>query len=52
MNGKKARIFFVGACLIVAILMLTQVVTLIVGGIIFAVALAVFGGLSNGFRKV
>ena len=43
MNGKKARIFFVGTCLILAILLLTQVLTPIVGGIIFTVALIAFG---------
>lgn len=52
MNRKKARIFFVGTCLILAILMLTQVLKPTVGGIIFAVALATFGTLSNGFRKM
>jgi hypothetical protein len=51
MNGITARIFFLGACIVLAILLLKQVVTTIVGGIIFAAALAVFGGLSNGFRK-
>jgi len=52
MNGKKARLFFVGTCLILAILMLTQVLTPIVGGIIFVVALVTFGAPSNGFRKI
>ena len=52
MNGKKARIFFIGTCLILAILLVTQVVTPIVGGFIFAVALAAFGGASHGFRKI
>lgn len=52
MNGKMARAFFIGACLMIAILLLTQVVTPIVGGIIFVVALLAFGVPSNGFRKV
>jgi ABC-type sulfate transport system permease subunit len=52
MNRKIAGFSFVGACIIIAILMLTQVVTPIVGGIIFAVALAASGVSSNGFRKV
>jgi len=51
MNGKIARIFFVATCLVLAILMLAHVLTPIVGTAIFAVALFVFGGLSNGFRK-
>jgi hypothetical protein len=52
MNGKKAGIFFLGACLILAILLLMQVLTPIVGGIIFAVALVAFGVPSNSFRKI
>jgi hypothetical protein len=51
MNGKKARLFFVSACIVIAILLLMQVVTITVGGIIFAVALVAFGVPSNGFRK-
>jgi hypothetical protein len=51
MNGTMARMFFLGVCIIIAILLLTHVVTIIVGGIIFAVALAVLGGCSKGFRK-
>ncbi|MFZ0821864.1 MAG: hypothetical protein WAM91_17505 [Candidatus Acidiferrales bacterium] len=51
MNRKTARILFLAACIVIAILLLKQVVTTIVGGFIFAVALLVFGGLSNGFRK-
>ncbi len=52
MNGKKARIFFLITCVILAILLLTQVFTFIVSGIIFAVALVVFGVPSNGFRRI
>jgi len=52
MNRKKAGIFFLGTCLILAILMLTQVLTPIVGGVVFAVALVAFGVPSNGFRKI
>lgn len=51
MNRKKAGICFLGACLILAILLLTQVVTPTVGAFIFAVALVVFGVSSNGFQK-
>jgi hypothetical protein len=52
MNGKKAGIFFLCACLILAVPVLTQVLMPIVGGIIFAVALVAFGVPSNGFRKI
>ena len=52
MNRKIAGFSFLGACIIIAILLLTQVVTPIAGAIIFAVALVVCGGSSKGFRKV
>ena len=52
MNGKKARIFFLITCITLAILLLTHVMTYIVSGIIFAVALVAFGVPSNGFRRV
>jgi hypothetical protein len=51
MNGKKARIFFLGTCVILAVLLLTQVLTPIVGGIIFAIALVAFGVPSMVSRK-
>jgi len=52
MNRKKAGIFFLGICLILAVLLLTQVVTPVEGAIIFAVALVAFGVPSSGFRKI
>lgn len=52
MNRKKAGIFFAGTCLILAILMVTQVLTPIMGALVFAVALVAFGVPSNGFRKI
>ena len=52
MNGKKARIFFLITCIILAILLLTHVLTFIVGGVIFAIALVAFGVPSNGFRRI
>jgi hypothetical protein len=51
MNRKTAGIFFLSACLILAILLLTQVLTPIEGSIIFLVALVAFAVPSNGFRK-
>ncbi len=52
MNGKKARIFFLITCILLAILLLTHVLTYIVSGIIFAVALVAFGVPSDGFRRI
>jgi hypothetical protein len=49
MTGKKAAIFFLGACVILAILMGMHVVTFIV--IIFAVAFVALGVPSHGFRR-
>lgn len=47
MNSKLAAILFVGVCIILAVLLLTKVITSIVSGIIFAIALILFGILSN-----
>ncbi|MGB7517187.1 MAG: hypothetical protein WBR14_16340 [Candidatus Acidiferrum sp.] len=52
MNGKKASIFFLITCIILAVLLLTHVLTNIASGIIFAVALVAFGVPSNGFRRI
>jgi hypothetical protein len=52
MSGKKAGKLFLSICVVLAILMLTQVLTPIVGGSIFAVALVAFGVPSHGFRRV
>jgi len=52
MNGKKARILFLITCIILGILLLTHVLTYIVSGIIFAVALIAFGVPSDGFRRI
>ena len=52
MNRKKAGIFFLGTCLILAILLLTQVLAPTMGAVIFAVALVVSGVTSNGIRKI
>jgi hypothetical protein len=51
MNGQKAKIIFLIVCIILAILLLTKVITPIISGTIFAVALVLLGGLSSGFRK-
>ena len=51
MTRELALSLFLGTCLLLAILLITQVITPVVSGIIFSLALVVFGGLSNGFRK-
>ncbi len=51
MNKKSALVLFVGICILDAILILTHSVSVVVGACIFAVALALFGGASRGFRK-
>ena len=51
MKGKSAGFIFLGVCLVLSVLLLTQTVTPIISGGIFAVCLVIFGGLSRGFRK-
>lgn len=51
MNGKIARILFLGVCLILAILLITKTISSIWGSVFFAIALVLLGGTSGGFRK-
>jgi hypothetical protein len=51
MNRKFALSLFLGTCITLAVLLLTHVITPLISGVIFAVALVVFGGLSKGFRQ-
>ena len=51
MNAKPAVTIFLGVCIVLAGLLLAQLISPVVGGAIFAVALVLFGGLSKGFRK-
>jgi hypothetical protein len=51
MNRKKAGFIFLGICFVNAVLLLTGSINLLDGGIIFAVSLVLFGGISGGFRK-
>jgi hypothetical protein len=51
MKGKTAAFVFLGICLILAILLFTNIISPIIGGIIFALALVLLGGISGGFRK-
>jgi hypothetical protein len=50
MSRNLALVLFLATCLVLAVLLLTQSISPIVGSSIFAVALVVFGGLSRGFR--
>lgn len=52
MNGKKAALLFVVSCLILAILLFTEVLTPNVAGIVFVMVLAVFTVPSNCFRRI
>ena len=51
MNGKLAGLLFLGVCVVLAALLLTQAITPTTGSALFAVVLVVLGGLSGGFRK-
>ncbi len=51
MNAKPAVAIFLGVCIVLAGLLLAQLISPIVSGAIFAVALVLFGSLSKGFRK-
>ncbi len=51
MTRNLALSLFLGTCILLAILLITRVITPLVSGIIFAAALVLFGGLSGGFRK-
>lgn len=51
MKGKTAVFIFLGICIILAILLLANVISPIMSGIIFAVALVLLGAISGEFRK-
>ncbi len=51
MSGKYAVFLFICVCLILAVLLLTDVISFAASGIIFAIALVLFGVLSKGFRE-
>jgi len=50
MNRNIALPLFLATCIILAVLLLTRTISSVVSGIIFAIALVVFGGLSRGFK--
>jgi len=51
MDKRTAGFLFLGLCIILAILLLTSVITPLASGCIFAVALVLLGGFSRAFRK-
>jgi hypothetical protein len=51
MKGSLAGLLFLVVCLGLAALLLTHVIKPVASGAIFAIALAVFGILSRGFRR-
>jgi len=51
MNKKMAGLIFLGVCVVLAALLAAKVITPILSGSIFAVALVGFGILSRGFTK-
>ena len=51
MNRKIAVILFLSVCVVLAVLLLTKTITSIISGIIFAIALVIFGILSRGFQR-
>jgi hypothetical protein len=51
MKNKTASTIFLFICVALAVLLIAQTITPVLSGIIFAVALIIFGGFSKGFRK-
>lgn len=51
MSRRTAGLAFLGLCIVLAALLLAQVITPIVSGCIFAVALVAFGLASRGFAR-
>jgi hypothetical protein len=50
-KGKTAALLFLGVCVCLAALLFLKVITPVVSGAIFAVALVLLGGTSSGFRR-
>jgi len=51
MKRKYALSMYLLVCIILAILLLTKTIGTLTSGIIFAIALMVFGGASKGFKR-
>ncbi len=51
MNGKVAAFAFLIVCVVLAVLLLLRAISPVVSGAVFAIALVLLGGLSQGFRR-
>ena len=51
MRKRAAGLAFLGVCVALAILLIAHVITPVVSGGVFAIALLSFGLLSRGFRR-
>ena len=51
MNRKPAAVIFLVVCVVLAFLMLTQIITLVISGALFAITLVALGLLSQGFKR-
>jgi hypothetical protein len=51
MNKKMAGLLFLGSCVVLAALLATKVISPVVSGSFFAIALVSFGILSRGFQN-
>lgn len=51
MNGKVAGFLFLGICIVLAILLITKIISPLISGSIFAIALVLLGGISRGVKK-
>ncbi len=51
MDGKVAAFAFLIVCLVLAVLLFLRAISPVASGAVFAIALALLGGLSRGFRR-
>ncbi len=51
MKATTASMLFLGICLTLAALLVTDVISIMVSSVVFALALVILGGASRGFRK-
>ena len=51
MDRRIAAFIFLIVCVVLAALLLVHVITPVIASAVFAVALAIFGGASAGFRR-
>ena len=51
MNNRTAGLLFLLVCIALSVLLITKVIGIVLGGIIFAIALVVIGLFSRGFKR-